>query len=765
MKEYVLITPNKIKNKIIEIVRIKYYNYNIKFMSLEDFIKKYIFDYNNKTIYYLMKEYDINLSSALVYINNLYYISDKLDNNKMNILKEMKEYLDNNKLLIYNDRFREYIKDKEIYIYGYDYLDKYTLSILKDLNYKVIDYKYRDNNIYDVYEFDYIDDEVIFVIDRIYELLRKNIDINKIKLIITNEYKEVIYRLFKIYNLPISIKKRSIYSIKVVKDVLSNLDNIDNNLDIIKDDDIKDKVVKVLNNYSFINDKEEVRELIVNDLKNTYLDEGSSGIKISNINDYFEDDDYVFLLGFNKENIPILYKDNEYFSDKEKEILGYDTSNELNINKKIEVIKKIKNINNLIITYKLRDNNNSYTMSDLLIDVNIIKDYKISYNNSDMANKILLANKLDNLVKYNVKEDDLDLLYSNYNIPYMKYDNKYHNIDKNKLYKYLDNKLLLSYTAINNYEKCKFKYYISNILKINIINNDFNIIIGNVAHYILSHIDDKDFDIDNSYNNYLKSIRPLTNRELFILSNVKDELSTIIKVIRDQYQYISLDQSMKEKEIYVNKDKNIKVTFKGVIDKVLYKEEDNKTYLVVIDYKTGSSDAIDLKNMEYGLNLQLPIYLYLSSKMELKNIKVVGFYLQKLFNMPSINSTNDYDEERAKTLKLEGYSINEENILSKFDNNYSNSNIIKSMKVTPKGFSSNSKVLSEEEINTMIDNTDKIIDTAIKDILEGDFSINPKVINGKSISCDRCEYKEICYQRENDIVYINREEDNNEVQE
>ena len=765
MKEYVLITPNKIKNKIIEIVRIKYYNYNIKFMSLEDFIKKYIFDYNNKTIYYLMKEYDINLSSALVYINNLYYISDKLDNNKMNILKEMKEYLDNNKLLIYNDRFREYIKDKEIYIYGYDYLDKYTLSILKDLSYKVIDYKYRDNNIYDVYEFDYIDDEVIFVIDRIYELLRKNIDIKKIKLIITNEYKEVIYRLFKIYNLPISIKKRSIYSIKVVKDVLSNLDDIDNNLDIIKDDDIKDKVVKVLNNYSFINDKEEVRELIINDLKNTYLDEGSSGIKISNINDYFEDDNYVFLLGFNKENIPVLYKDNEYFSDKEKEILGYDTSNELNINKKIEVIKKIKNINNLIITYKLRDNNNSYTMSDLLIDINIIKDYKISYNNSDMANKILLANKLDNLVKYNVKEDDLDLLYSNYNIPYMKYDNKYHNIDKNKLYKYLDNKLLLSYTAINNYEKCKFKYYISNILKINIINNDFNIIIGNVAHYILSHIDDKDFDIDNSYNNYLKSIRPLTNRELFILSNVKDELSTIIKVIREQYQYMSLDQSMKEKEIYVNKDKNIKVTFKGVIDKVLYKEEDNKTYLVVIDYKTGSSDAIDLKNMEYGLNLQLPIYLYLSSKMELKNIKVVGFYLQKLFNMPSINGTNDYNEERAKTLKLEGYSINEENILSKFDNNYSNSNIIKSMKVTPKGFSSNSKVLSEEEINTMIDNTDKIIDTAIKDILEGDFSINPKVINGKSISCDRCEYKEICYQRENDIVYINREEDNNEVQE
>lgn len=62
----------------------------------------------------------------------------------------------------------------------------------------------------------------------------------------------------------------------------------------------------------------------------------------------------------------------------------------------------------------------------------------------------------------------------------------------------------------------------------------------------------------------------------------------------------------------------------GVIDKVLYKEEADYTYLVVVDYKTGSTN-INLKNMMYGLGLQLPIYLYLSSKMELKNIKIVGF--------------------------------------------------------------------------------------------------------------------------------------------
>ena len=761
VKEYVLLIPSNIKNKIIKKVREKYYNYNIKFMTMDEFINKYTFSYDNKTIYYLMKEYNINLSSALVYLNNLHCISGNLNNNKMSLLKEIKDYLDTNNLLIYNDNFREYIKDKEIYIYGYDYIDKYYLSILKDLNYKIINFNYNNHDISNIYEFNYIDEEVIFVIDKICELLNNNIDINKIKIIISNEYNEVIYRLFKIYNIPISIKKRSIYSIRYVKKILNNLNDIESLINDINDTSIKEKIVNIINNYSFIDNKEEVKELIINDLKNTYLDEDNTGIKICNINDYFEDDDYVFLLGFNKENIPFLHKDNEYFSDKEKVVLGYDTSNTLNINEKISVIRRIHNINNLTISYKLYDNNNTYTRSDLLPSVNIINDYKHSYVNSDMMNKIFFIQKLDNLVKYNIKDDDLDLLYSNYEIPYMKYDNSYKKIDKDKLYSYLDNKLMLSYTSLENYYKCKFRYYLNNILKINIIKNDFAILIGNVCHFVLSHIDDNDFDASSCFDEYLKKEREFTNRELFFLNNIKEELLFIIDTIKKQKSYTTFDKSMKEKEVYVNKNRNIKVTFKGVIDKVLYKEEDDITYVVVIDYKTGSTN-INLKNMEYGLGMQLPIYLYLSSKMELKNVKVVGFYLQKLF-ASTLDNTKDYLEEKEGSLKLEGYSINEENILSKFDTTYNDSKLIKSMKTSSKGFSSYSKVLSTDEIDKMINTTDKLIDTSIDNILNCDFNIDPKVIDGDNVSCLFCEYKDICYKREKDIIYINRKEDNSEV--
>ena len=106
-------------------------------------------------------------------------------------------------------------------------------------------------------------------------------------------------------------------------------------------------------------------------------------------------------------------------------------------------------------------------------------------------------------------------------------------------------------------------------------------------------------------------------------------------------------------------------------------------------------------------------------------------------------------------------SIDEENILSKFDTTYNDSKLIKGMKTTSKGFSSYSKVLSEEEINDMLSNTDKLIDKAIDNILEADFEINPKVINGENVSCSFCEYRDICYLREKDKVYINKDGEDN----
>lgn len=760
MKEYILLIPNSISENIIEKVRKTYYNYNIKFMSLDEFIKKYTFSYDNETIYHIMKKYNIKYSSALVYLNNLYYISDKLDNEKMNKLKEIKEYLDDNNLLIYDKYFRKYVKDKEIYIYGYDYINKYYSSVLNGLNYKVIDVDTRKYEIDKIYYSDDITDEVIFVASKICELIKNGIDNSNIKLVYSSEYNFIIDRIFKLYGINVN-RKISIYSVYEVKRILDNLNDIDNIIDSINNIDIRNKIINVINNYSFIANKEDVRELIIHDLKNTYLDSYEEGINVILLDDYIDDNDYVFLLGFNKENIPRLYKDNDYFTDKEKEILGFDTSIYLNSRKRESTIKRIHSIKNLFISYKLFDAINNYIKSDLLDNVMEEMIINNNYSNSNMINKILLTEKLDNLVKYNIMEDDINLLYSNYqDIDYMKYSNKYNRIDKYKLYKYLDDKLVLAYTSFDNYNRCKFKYYLNNVLKINVIRDDFSIIIGNVCHYVLSQMDNEDFDTRRYFDEYLSNERYFTSRELFFLDNIKEEMVFIIDTIRKQLGYTSFDKKMYEEKVYVNKDKNIKVTFMGIIDKVLYKEEDDITYLAVIDYKTGNTN-IKLDNMEYGIGMQLPIYLYLTSNMKFKNIEVVGFYLQKLLST-NLDNTKDYITARENNLKLEGYSINNPSILSKFDKTYNDSKLIKSMKTSKNGFYSYSKVLDKEEIDNIITSTDEMIDKVIDNILEADFSINPKVIDGENVSCKFCEYRDICFRRENDIVYINKSKEEKE---
>ena len=209
--------------------------------------------------------------------------------------------------------------------------------------------------------------------------------------------------------------------------------------------------------------------------------------------------------------------------------------------------------------------------------------------------------------------------------------------------------------------------------------------------------------------------------------------------------YTQLTKSMYEKEIIININERLGIRFKGIIDKILYEEFDGYTVACIIDYKTGNDD-ISLKYLNYGLNIQLPIYLYLSNYLNLKNIVYSGFYLQK-FNIVD------------KDYRLIGYSNSDKDILSMMDNNYDNSKIIKSMKTLKDGsFSSHTKVLNNEEINKIKTITEQKIKEAINNIQNNIFTINPKVDGDKNIGCDFCKFKDICFVKKQDKTEIKEKE-------
>ena len=72
-------------------------------MTFNDLKKGLMYDFNNETIYEVMKHYNVNYGVAKSYLNDTYYIDDS-DNEKINYLREIRDYLDSKNLLI-KDKF------------------------------------------------------------------------------------------------------------------------------------------------------------------------------------------------------------------------------------------------------------------------------------------------------------------------------------------------------------------------------------------------------------------------------------------------------------------------------------------------------------------------------------------------------------------------------------------------------------------------------------------------------------------------------------
>ena len=317
MKEKLIICPNEEKMNILD----KYSNdeslHNIKFMTKQEYIDNYYYSYDERAIEYLMNKYDYNIDVCKVYLSNLYVIdiNKEYKNNKLKLLKEIKIELLNNNLLEENNAFKEYLKNKEIIVKNYYDLDKYEEEVL---NYKK---EIKDYNLnIKVIKCDTLEEEVNNVCLNIIELLNNNIDINKIYLgNVSNDYIYTIDKLFKYYNLPINLDmNNSIYSTKVVNDYLN-----DNILDLDSNDKITKKLVNVISSLSMLDQtKESYKKILIDKLKNTSIGNNrlKNAVNVVDINKRtINDDEYVFVLGFNQDNLPVINKDIEFITDNMKD--------------------------------------------------------------------------------------------------------------------------------------------------------------------------------------------------------------------------------------------------------------------------------------------------------------------------------------------------------------------------------------------------------------------------------------------------------------
>lgn len=719
----IIICPNEIKMDYLKNSKL----HNYKFFTLDEIKSKVFLKPSSDILYRVSSKYKVKPSIASKIIDSLYYI------NTTNKLFPLKTYLIENKYLIKDDYFLKSLKE-EILFDGYprtkeidiiiDLLSKYT-----KVSYKELASKY---DLKEIYEFLNSEEEIRFVAERVLDLVNRGTDINKIVVVNSNNtYIPVINKVFNLFKIPFDLNyQKPLTSFKETKEFLKEIknstlkiDELGEVVDRIKDDGIRVLITNILNKY--YNVKEEVRNLydvIYFELKHTFI---KNDIYLNVVNIYstlklFDDSYYVFYINGCRET---KYKDNDYLSDVEKIKLGLNPSYELNEIDDLYKLKVLSNIKNLFISYKKTHNGDYYVIDDIFEDLEI-KKYEF-LNNSSAYNKYLFDHTNE-------------------------YDNTYKKIEYNSLKEYLNNKLNLSYSSIDVFFKCKFRFYLNNILKIEPTVPTIAISVGKMFHEILEQV------LKNDFNNYLSIIDEVSakylngdQKEKFYKEKLKKEAIKKVEYLKEVSTKTDFKNTFFEKYLEIKLTDELDIKLVGFIDKVLTYEN----YVIVVDYKTGDT-KVDLKKLNDGFSMQLPIYLYLITKNG--NYKIAGAYLDHILDEIKTSVYGKRYDEIVDN-RLEGITTSDKSVLKHIDKFYDVNSFIKGIKVKNDGdFYAFSKVYSDEEFNDMLTLVDTKIKEVIASIKDADFKINPKKYYGESeiAGCSFCPFKEVCYMSYKDVEMI-----------
>lgn len=357
-RDTIIIIPEAEKQKLMLEMTASRTILQAKCMSLEEFLEKITFQTTKESIYYLMKKYHISYMNAVMYLKELkhvIHINESIYPNVQKLL-ELKKELEQEKLLIRDTVFLEYLKGKTIEIRGYSLtieqqlwlkeIEEYTK--IKSIEKEPISYSHF------VYEFDTIEEEVSYVASSIAEQIKQGISINHIFLSnITDEYIIPLKRIFTWFHIPIELNEKHIlYGNPIVKKWLYLLKEntqevaFEQILPLLKTEEdyqIYKDLIDLCNEYTMVPKDSIWLECIEAECKQRTIKtkKQKNVIKIRELRTTnFSEEDYVYIMGMNQENIPFIYQDESYLNDIICEYIGIDTTVDKNKQEKEQLFKK-----------------------------------------------------------------------------------------------------------------------------------------------------------------------------------------------------------------------------------------------------------------------------------------------------------------------------------------------------------------------------------------------------------------------------------------
>jgi len=734
-----------------------------------------------------------------------------LQKHKINKSSEEISFYSNSKIINFS---KYYLSNFENHSYENNFSLQFK-NLLKDNNIKIIEdlkkdnLKYKTN--YTVFEnpkaglgnvitkYENNQEEAYSVLNQICYLLNEKKVNYKDILIITKKENVHTFRLMSnsFHGLNLDIENISLKTVNFFKNFLDNLRKSISDADSFLEKNNKIKT----SNYEFINTIEiikqnydEAKKLFIENsinqgenekkeefvyfylkdkLSNICIPSKFNGIKVlTNLDENVYKYKYVFVTYFDK-SYQANFSNSDFLSDSLNVKYTYlDTSYEKNILLKEKNLYLLSSIENLYLSYPSYDISNGETDINELVIKNVEKqnsweiflpvDFCDNFNShySKDIDSFFFNLKLQNYETYGIKSNDFNHLLSFLTLSdYQKnFINNKVKFDLNKCLKFEGDKYIQkryeisSYSDLNIYSNCPFKFFMEKILKISEYDDKSIInILGDISHKVLE-------EFIKSGENVSNFIKALPVFETFFDVNFAKNGKKFLKL--NQYSKkdsFYLKQVYDLKNIYLNKfykfycEGKFKQTFSeqpvkmkiansiinGKIDCMVNKNDS----FVIVDFKTGNKD-IDIDKLYNGIDSQLGFYA-LTEKNESHRPSAL-FYMQTLSLDSIFIKSKDNNAQNFKGRILD---------ISLLDSDLDSDEI----KIFHKNFKISRTIV---DFNKIFKNMENQLSSFVVGIENGIFDVKSKQIlkkddfNESYNSCTKCPFKDCCYINENDKSQI-----------
>lgn len=465
----------------------------------------------------------------------------------------------------------------------------------------------------------------------------------------------------------------------------------------------------------------------------------------------------LYLIGAHEGALIRYQNDRNYLSEPLKAKLGMMTTYDVNRQKERQLTDWLAGFKEVHLSYADKSDLEAYhvspwvsVLSETLGFTTVEPDLNTQVYAS-VSDHLRCKTDYEDYQNYRFESTTLKALYPTFEASLDAYDTQFKGLSSPTLEAVFPHGLNLSYTALNSFFECQFKYLCQHVLKFEPYESNVSMATGSLFHRLLEKELESPTLSDETVEEYLHELfieLSLSAAQMYALKTQIAYFKEVLATIKAQHTQTLFVLSEVEKRLEFPLQESPRVLFKGVIDKWMTAQINDQTHAILVDYKSGST-TFDPILAYHGMQAQQLYYAYILERMD-HTIETVGFYEQSLMpSKPFKEGTQTFEKQFQDLLRWQGYSVDDASVLSVIDPNYAQSSLIKSLSLTKdQTYAQHAKIFTKDAKKTAFQRIETLLKEATLAIQAGDFRINPWFESvDHSIACTYCAYHDVCFKK------------------